>query len=85
MTKLKPPSIAQSRVLETLDILVDNWGTQPSLREIAGEIDLNPSTVLRHLRTLEEAGWVERTNQPTRQYRLTRAGLRKSLLYKNKS
>jgi len=78
--KLPAPTAAQVRVLEMLDILTDNWGTPPSLREVAGELEVEPSTVMRHLRALHASGWVIRTEHHSRHYRLSEEANLKSLL-----
>jgi len=72
-TKTQPPSRAQAAVLETFAHCTGEWGTPPSLREVADLLELSHTTVLEHARALVDIGWLNPPSGKNVGYTLTRA------------
>ncbi len=65
-------SAQQQHIYAVICALHTRLGYPPSVREIATAVDLAPSSVHRHLRALEAAGLLKRTDNGSRKLRIDR-------------
>lgn len=72
MNKRKPLSARQQQILEFIISQIQTRGFAPTVREIVSHVgDRSPTSVHRHLKTLEDRGHIVREANKSRSLRLT--------------